>query len=157
MQVILLKTHVGAPIHRCFDLSRSIDLHIHSARATGERAVGGVTNGLIKLGERVTWRARHFGIVFELTSLITEMDRPRFFRDRMVSGPFAFFEHDHSFDEARETTVITDEVRFRSPLGVVGRLSDSLIVARHLRRFLTGRNSIIKAIAESEDRWQRYV
>lgn len=43
-----------------FDLSLSIDAHLGSVQRSGERAVGGVTSGVIGLGEFVTWRARHF-------------------------------------------------------------------------------------------------
>jgi len=40
-------TDIGAAVEACFDLSRSIDLHLESMLASRERAVGGVTSGLI--------------------------------------------------------------------------------------------------------------
>jgi hypothetical protein len=61
MSVIELATSIAAPTERVFDLARSIDLHTERTAGTGERAVAGVTSGLIGLGEEVTWRARHFG------------------------------------------------------------------------------------------------
>jgi hypothetical protein len=36
---IELVTNVAAPIERCFDLSRNIDLHMASTDWTGERAM----------------------------------------------------------------------------------------------------------------------
>jgi ligand-binding SRPBCC domain-containing protein len=116
MARILLTTHIRAPAELCFDLSLSIDLHVDSTAGTGERAIGGVTSGLIGLGERVTWRARHFGIAFEMTSEITEVRRPRFFQDRRVAGPFAAFEHDHAFEEVDGGTLLSDDLRFEAPL-----------------------------------------
>src|SRR6185312_6108426 len=71
-------TIIRAPIQRCFDLSRSIDLHLLSTEKTGERAIAGVTSGLIGLGEQVTWRAKHLGIRQELTAEITALDGPTF-------------------------------------------------------------------------------
>lgn len=62
MPRIVLKTIIRAPIDRCFDLSRSIDLHKVSTEQTNEEAIDGVTSGLISLDESVTWRAKHFGI-----------------------------------------------------------------------------------------------
>ena len=62
MGVIRLETFIRAPIERCFDLSRSVDLHILSTAQTNERAIDGVTSGLMKLGDVVTWEARHFGV-----------------------------------------------------------------------------------------------
>src|SRR5262245_9449050 len=97
MPVFELKTDIRAPVERVFDLSRSIDLHRESMGKTGESAVGGVTTGLIGPGESVTWQARHFGVWQRLTSRITAFDRPHHFRDSMVQGAFARFDHDHHF------------------------------------------------------------
>ena len=62
MGLIQLHTVIKAQIERCFDLSTSIDLHKLSASSTSEQAVAGVMNGLIKLDQTVTWRAKHFGL-----------------------------------------------------------------------------------------------
>src|SRR5262245_45796803 len=67
---IELETLISAPIERCFDLSRSIDLHMASTNWTGERAIAGVTAGLIGAGEQVTWRGRHFGLWITHTSRV---------------------------------------------------------------------------------------
>jgi hypothetical protein len=53
MSKIELETLVFAPIDRCFDLSRSIDLHKISTSHTNETAIAGVTSGLICLNEQV--------------------------------------------------------------------------------------------------------
>ena len=45
MVYIQLTTEIAAPIERCFDLSRSIDLHLKSVDNTGEQAIDGVTTG----------------------------------------------------------------------------------------------------------------
>jgi hypothetical protein len=62
MPLIELTTIIAAPIERCFDLARSIDLHKLSTEGTEEEAIAGVTSGLIGKDQQVTWRARHFGI-----------------------------------------------------------------------------------------------
>lgn len=86
MPVIKLTTEIQAPLERAFDLARSVELHIASTAHTGERAVAGVTSGLMALGQEVTWRARHFGTWQHLTSRITAFVRPFHFRDSMVRG-----------------------------------------------------------------------
>ena len=63
-----LVTTISAPIERCFDLARDIDVHRESMRMSEERAVAGVTTGMIGLNEQVTWRARHFGLPWRMTS-----------------------------------------------------------------------------------------
>jgi len=41
----------------------------------------------MKLGDQVTWRARHFGIVFQMTSAITEYQPPKRFVDEQCYRP----------------------------------------------------------------------
>jgi len=62
---------INAPTERCFDLARDIAFHQRSVAHTAERAIGGVTGGLIALGETVTWEATHFGVRQRLTVRIT--------------------------------------------------------------------------------------
>jgi ligand-binding SRPBCC domain-containing protein len=153
MPAIVLTTLIHAPPELCFDLSRSIDLHVFSTRQTGERAVGAVTRGLLGLGEEVTWSARHLGLRQTLTSRITLFDRPHHFRDSMVRGAFRRFDHDHFFAARGDDTEMRDVFEFESPLGLLGRLADALVLKRYLRRFLGRRNEDIKRVAES-GAWQ---
>jgi ligand-binding SRPBCC domain-containing protein len=156
MPTIHLSTSVEAPIERVFDLARSIDLHTDSTSSTGERAVAGVTSGLIGAGEEVTWRARHFGVWQSLSVRITIFERPTHFADVMLRGAFRRMEHHHYFESTQDGTVMRDVFSFESPLGVLGRVADGLFLTRYLRRFLIGRNGVIKAAAES-DEWKRYL
>jgi ligand-binding SRPBCC domain-containing protein len=153
MAVIRLETVIAAPVERCFDLARDLDFHLRSLAHTGERAVAGRTSGLFELGESVTWEARHFGVRQRLTTKITAMDRPRYFRDEMTAGAFAAFVHDHCFEQrvgaGPSVTVMTDELVFRSPCGLLGRVVDALVMGRYLRRLLEGRNWELKREAEA--------
>jgi len=54
MPVIHLETSIAAPVDVCFDLNRDIDVHTQSTARTRERAVAGVTSGLIDAGQEVT-------------------------------------------------------------------------------------------------------
>ncbi len=124
MPCIELCTEIDASTEVCFDLSRSIDLHKISTQQTHEEAIAGVTTGLISLGETVTWRARHFGVWQQLTTQITEFDRPTFFTDEMVQGVFAGFQHEHHFRSIDKATKMTDYFNFQSPLGILGHLAN---------------------------------
>ena len=68
MPKIELTTNIKSTIEICFDLATSIDLHKLSTSGTQEQAIAGITRGLIKLNESVTWEATHFGIRQQLTS-----------------------------------------------------------------------------------------
>jgi hypothetical protein len=54
MATIVLTTLIHAPPERCFDLSRSVELHVASTRQTAERAIGAVMSGLLGLGQEIT-------------------------------------------------------------------------------------------------------
>lgn len=150
MAKVRIETEIAAPAERCFDAARDIDLHVRSLGHTGERAVAGRTSGLIELGESVTFRGRHFGVVQNHTSQITAFERPKHFQDRMTRGVFRSFVHDHHFVEAAGRTTMIDVVEFRSPLGVLGRVLDRVFLTSYLTRLLRGRARAIQAAVESE-------
>ena len=157
MQLITLQTHIAAPPERCFLLSLNIDLHKESTARTSERAVAGVTQGLIGPNQTVTWQGRHFGLMLTHETLISKYDRPHHFQDIMLRGMFKSFEHDHYFDPLPNgTTLMRDELRFGAPLGPLGWLAEHVVLRHYLTGFLIERNHLIKAVAESS-RWQHYV
>ena len=143
---IRLETFVRVAPEVCFDLSRSIDLHVESMSRARERAVAGVMSGLISKGESVTWEAKHFGRMWRVTSKITEFERPLRFVDEMTEpGPFRYYRHEHLFKAEHRGTRMVDivdfAVRYRLPLAqTIGRW--------YLVRLLRARNELIRNRAE---------
>jgi len=156
MPVIEIEIEINAPIERVFDLARCIDLHEETMSQTNEKAIEGVTKGLIKLGETVTWQATHFGIRQKLTSKITAYNRPFHFRDVMLKGAFKRFTHDHFFLQTGEKVLMRDVFDYASPLWVLGKLVDALGLKNYMKNLLTERNRLIKKTAENED-WRKFL
>ncbi|MFD0694965.1 SRPBCC family protein [Paenibacillus sp. GCM10027628] len=151
MPTIKIELHINAPVEVCFDLARSIDIHAESTSQTKERAIGGVTSGLIELGQSVTWEAVHFGIKQYLTAKITEFDYPYCFVDEQISGAFKRFRHTHEFVEFENGTLMIDTFDYQAPLGSLGKLADRLFLESYMRRFLLKRNEYIKNVAEYKE------
>ena len=151
MQSITIDTWIDAPIERCFDAARDLDLHVASIPGTNERAIGGKLTGLIGADEEVTWRARHFFVTQELTSRITRFDPPHHFRDEMQRGAFKSFVHDHFFVRENGRTKMTDHLLFAAPLGILGRIAEVVVLRRYLNRMLTHRAHVIARAAESKE------
>jgi len=150
VRFIRLETVIAAPIGDCFDLSLSVDAHTASTSASGEHAVGGVTSGVMKLGDTVTWRARHFGIVVRMTSAITEYYYPIRFVDEQQRGPFRRWWHEHTFTAMPDgRTQMTDVVEFQSPLFPAGSIADRLVLNHYMPRLLRHRNAWLKASLEA--------
>ena len=152
-------TIIRAPIDRCFDLARSVEVHLAGNIHSGEQAVAteGRTSGLLELGDRVTWRAKHFGVWHKLSSEITQMDRPAHFQDGVVRGIFPYMRHDHYFRALSSTeTEMRDVFTFAAPLPVLGLLAEFAFLRRYMRTLLRERNAVIQQIAES-DHWRKYL
>jgi ligand-binding SRPBCC domain-containing protein len=156
MERVRSATWIDAPVERCFLLSLSVDLHTASAHSSREKAVAGVTSGLIGKGETVTFQGRHFGLKLKHTSRIEILRPCSHFRDIMVSGHFKHFEHDHYFAAMNDGTRMRDEIRFSAPWGILGRLATKTFLRRHLAAFLAERNALLKRVSESEE-WHQYL
>lgn len=156
MPKIVLITKIKAAQKLVFDLSRSIDLHLISTEKTNEKAIAGKTEGLIELGETVTWCAKHLGVYQNFTSKVTGCKEADYFADEMVSGAFKSFKHEHFFSYKNGETILKDVMEYTSPLGILGKLVDFLFLEKYMTSFLMLRNKTIKEFAES-DKWKEIV
>lgn len=148
---------IDAPIQRCFDLSRSVEVHLLGTEATGEQVVGGITTGLIGPNDFVRWRAKHLGVRQYLTSKITAFDSPYYFQDTMTEGAFRSMQHDHFFKALSEReTEMSDRFTFVAPLSALGIIAERIFLRRYMDRFLRRRNEIVKQIAESQS-WGNFL
>ncbi|KYP13723.1 SRPBCC family protein [Flavihumibacter sp. CACIAM 22H1] len=156
MPKIHLTCFILAPVERVFDLSRNIDLHKKSMAATNEEAIAGTTNGLIQLGDTVTWKGKHLGKTRFHKSKITALRAPVHFIDEMMEGDFKSFVHNHHFKPVENGTIMIDELHYEMPYGMLGRLMDRFYLYNYLVKLLETRNLMIKQTAESE-RWRQFL
>ncbi|MBB5345493.1 SRPBCC family protein [Tunturibacter empetritectus] len=152
-------TTIAAPIERCFDLSRSVEVHLLRNIHGGEQAlaVGGLTSGLTNLSDQVTWRAKHFGTWQNLTNEVTAFEPPTYFQVTMTKGIFRFMQADHIFHTLPSgATEMQDLLRISAPLPILGPLAEVLFLRNYMLSLVRERNAVIKQLAESSD-WQRYL
>jgi ligand-binding SRPBCC domain-containing protein len=143
-------TAIAAPPQRVFDVSLEIETHMASMAGSGERVIGGVSSGRLKLGDTVTWQARHFGLRWRMTSLISVCDPPGYFVDEQVTGPFKRWRHAHHFEQdGNGGTVMRDVVDFAAPLGPFGAVAELAVLNRYMPRLIRIRNDHLKAAAEA--------
>lgn len=142
-------TYIAALPERVFDVSLDVDTHTGSMAGSGEQAIAGMTAGLMELGDTVTWRARHFGVWWRMTSRITAHVRPRHFVDEQVRGPFSHWRHEHWFDADGAGTRMRDIVEYKPPLGPLGAVANVLVLRRYMVRLIRLRNQHIKELLEA--------
>jgi ligand-binding SRPBCC domain-containing protein len=66
----------------------------------------------IERGTKIDYRLRVHGLPIRWTSEINVWEPPNRFADRQVRGPYRRWEHEHTFDEADDGTIVGDRVEF---------------------------------------------
>lgn len=153
MTNIQLYTPIKAAQQLCFDLSRSVKLHTISTSHTKEHVIAGRVSGVFREGDKVTWRAKHFGFYQQLTMQVYNVKPPYCFEDKMLKGVFKSIHHRHIFSSDNGMTVMKDEFCYETPAGILGQLFDRLVLKNYMIRLLEKRNQAIKHFAES-GRWR---
>ncbi|GAF12988.1 hypothetical protein JCM19045_2205 [Bacillus sp. JCM 19045] len=149
MPTIRIRTFIKADRSICFDLARDVTIHTLTTGNTNERAVAGVTHGLLELHDTVTWEATHLGVKQRLTAQIVDLNVPAEFTDVMVKGAFHSFTHVHQFHEVSGGTIMTDTFTYKAPLGFLGHIANFLFLKAYMTRFLKQRTQELKHLAET--------
>jgi ligand-binding SRPBCC domain-containing protein len=146
---------IHAPINRCFALSTSVAV---VERTLGMHPVKSQIYGLVNAGDTIRWEGMQLGFAnYHVSLMVPETwDAPHFFQDRMVSGRFRIFEHDHHFTETPEGTVLEDQIRFTMPFGWPGRLVGRVILVPHILNLMRRRFDLLKCLAETGE-WRDYL
>ena len=148
MTTLLFTTNINAPIDFVFDLSRNIDIHVHTMKHSKERVISGRRHGLLNLGEPVKWKGKHLGFTLEHESIITTLIQPNYFVDEMIEGQFKWFKHQHIFKTINNKTMMIDKIEYLVPYSIIGWIIDSLLIKHYLKRIIRQRNINIKRISE---------
>lgn len=156
MVKIKTMTLVQAPVERCFKLSLSVDLRLRLGASTGEVVVEGPRSGLLGAGDAVRVQAQHLGVKTQYQSVVDGWRPYSYFREVMTDGVLVRFEHERHFAPMNDGTRIREEVRFKTPLGWLGRMAERLVLRRYVTQLLRQRNAELKRVAESSE-WHRYL
>lgn len=76
-------------------------------------------------------------------------DPGKSFADRMVSGPFAFWEHHHIVEpDGADASYLIDDVEYVLPLGALGRVFGGAIARHELKRLFEYRHDVTRSVCE---------
>ena len=118
-----------------------------------EQVIGGVTSGLIKKDETVTWKAKHLFKTRIFTSKVIEMEPFESFTDRMIKGDLKSFEHEHHFKPIQNGTLMIDILHFETPYGIIGKLVNKFYLKQYIEKLIRVRNEVIRNYATGE-KWK---
>jgi ligand-binding SRPBCC domain-containing protein len=115
----------------------------------------------MQTGTLIEYRLELFGLPIYWRTRIESWTPAASFVDRQIKGPYALWQHRHSF-EARgpRQTLMHDRVEYRLPYGLLGELAHGLCVKRWLREIFDYRAEmtarLLRAGAIEEEDTERY-
>lgn len=101
----------------------------------------------MRVGTLIDYTIKLWGAPVHWRTEITRWNPPYQFEDTQLRGPYAKWVHLHTFTSKGDETLMTDEVRYRLPFGVLGRMAHG-IVRRQLRRIFSYREQVIRSLLE---------
>lgn len=108
-------------------------------RVTTERPIE------MKPGALIEYRLRLHGIPVRWKTEIREWNPEVRFRDVQLSGPYALWDHTHTFEpDGQDGTLMRDRVIYRIPLGPLGELAHRAFVRRDVERIFDHRHAEIE-------------
>ena len=99
-------------------------------------------------GATIDYTIKLWGIALGWRTEITRWNPPYEFEDTQTKGPYAKWVHRHRFTEDGTSTFMEDDVRYRLPFGMLGRVAH-FVVRRQLRRIFEYREETIRTLIES--------
>ena len=80
------------------------------------------------------------------TTKITLVEEPFRFVDTQKTGPFSIWEHEHKFEKSDNGIIAYDIVKFKLPLGLLGRIFGSSLVKFQLKKIFEYREKELNKI-----------
>lgn len=68
------------------------------------------------------------------------------FMDTQLEGPYALWEHTHTFHDTSEGTLMQDKIDYALPLGPLGTLAHGIFVRRQLQALFEYREARIRTL-----------
>jgi ligand-binding SRPBCC domain-containing protein len=98
-------------------------------------------------GQIISYRIKLLpGINVYWVTEITHVERPYYFMDDQVTGPYTIWKHQHWFREVAGGIEMTDEITYAIPFGFLGRLANYLFVAQQLRIIFKFRHETLRQL-----------
>lgn len=104
------------------------------------------TPGTIEMraGALIDYRLTLHAIPVRWRTRIDLWEPPVRFVDLQMRGPYALWEHTHTFErDGDDAVIIRDRVRYALPLGPLGRIAHAVVVRRDLERIFDYRQRVV--------------
>ena len=137
-------THIQAPLSEVFPFfSKAANLALLTPTWTDFRILEH-PEGETLAGSHIVYRLKLFGVPIRWKTLIAVWEPGVRFVDTQLKGPYRLWWHEHHFEAAPEGGVqMVDRVSYTIPLGPLGRIANTVMVAPLLQRIFAWRAEAI--------------
>ena len=87
------------------------------------------------------------GIPVTWVTEITHITEGSYFVDEQRSGPYAMWHHRHFIEPDGDGTLMTDIVTYRPPLGIFGRIANSMFIRKRLGQIFDYRERVMNSFS----------
>ncbi len=87
-----------------------------------------------------------FGFKMDWATEITHIKKSSYFIDEQRFGPYAFWRHQHHFEEKNDGVLMRDMLHYKVPYGPIGSLADALFVDRQIEQIFNYRIKAVERI-----------
>lgn len=77
---------------------------------------------------------------------ITHVKEGHYFIDEQRFGPFKFWHHEHHFEAIEGGVLMTDKLTYGIPFGFIGRIANSLMVAKQTQEIFNFREKAVEVM-----------
>ena len=70
---------------------------------------------------------------------ITEVSEGQYFVDEQKKGPYKYWRHVHTFEDKGDHVLMTDDLEYALPLGILGQIAHSIFVKNKLNQIFNYR------------------
>lgn len=84
------------------------------------------------------------GIPVRWQTEICRVEKPFIFVDRQIKGPYKVWEHTHTFRPDNGGVLMNDRVDYEIPLGIIGKMMNSLVVKREIEKIFEFRKHTLQ-------------
>lgn len=152
MPVLHFTNFVEAPIEVVFGLSRSVSIYKIAFQKNKVWPVAGITFGLIREGEMITWEMKFLFKKRIFSIKVFEMKINSHFEEKIINNEFIDLRHEHFFKATKNGTIIIDRIDYRIKNGLLRNLINKFVVS-FFEKNISRRIEVINQYALS-DKWK---
>ncbi len=98
-------------------------------------------------GMHIEYRVKPLlGIPVKWITIINDVVVPHHFTDKQLKGPYKLWLHSHTFTETEDGILMTDDVYYQLPFGIIGEIAHRLFVRKRIEEIFSYRYKVLEKI-----------